>query len=172
MAEQSTFEAFLRDHATSLLRTSYLLTGDVGAAEDLLQETMAGLYPKWERVDGAQAPMAYVRRCLMNEYLNARRRRVVSLVDYDVTEASDPAPDVADEVADHDETMHLLATLNGRQRAAVVLRYFHGLTDKEIAGALDCRESTVRSLIHRALAAMRTTLADQAPTTAIRRRAV
>lgn len=172
MAEQSTFEAFLRDHATSLLRTSYLLTGDVGAAEDLLQETMTVLYPKWDRVDGAQAPMAYVRRCLLNEYLNARRRRVVQLVDYDVADASDPAPDVADTVADHDATMRLLTELGDRQRAAVVLRYFLALSDREIATALGCREGTVRSLISRALVAMRAAQDREAPAAANRKRAV
>lgn len=153
---ESAFEVFVRDHATSLLRTSFLLTGDMSAAEDLLQETLTHLYPNWERVRSAQAPVAYVRRCLTNGYLNARRRRVVQLVDYyDAWDPGNTAPDAAEVVAARDETTRLLRLLNQRQRAAVVMRYFHGLDDAEIADALECREVSVRSLISRGLAAMR-----------------
>jgi RNA polymerase sigma-70 factor (sigma-E family) len=155
--EERSFDAFVRDHATSLLRTGFLLTGDISAAEDLLQETLAHLYPSWDRVISAQAPVAYVRRSLTNGYLNARRRRVVQLVDYDASAASQPVPDAADVVADRDETMRLLRLVNDRQRAALVMRYYHGLDDAEIAGVLDCREVSVRSLISRGLATMRST---------------
>jgi RNA polymerase sigma factor (sigma-70 family) len=48
-----------------------------------------------------------------------------------------------------------LAGLPRKQRAAVVLRYYAGLPDAEIAVQLGCREPTVRSQIHRALAALR-----------------
>jgi RNA polymerase sigma-70 factor (sigma-E family) len=152
----SSFEAFVREHSTSLLRTSYLLTGEVAAAEDLLQDAFVRLYPNWGRVTGARAPMAYVRRCLLNEYLNARRRGGVQIVDVDVAEDADPAPDLVDGVAARDETTRLLAVLSERQRAAVVLRYYHALDDTEIAETLGCRRATVRSLVSRALLAMRT----------------
>lgn len=149
------FEAFVREHATSLLRTSFLLTGNAASAEDLLQETLTRLYPKWSRVADADAPVAYVRRCLTNEYLGARRRRTVSIVGYAVTDDVEPVPDVGDEVASRDETMRMLGVLSERQRAAVVLRYFHGMGDIDIAGLLGCRQATVRSLISRGLLAMR-----------------
>lgn len=151
----SSFEAFVREHSTNLLRTSFLLTGDRGSAEDLLQDVLTRLYPNWDRVDTAQAPMAYVRRCLLNEYLNSRRRRSVPLADFDVRDHAGSVPDLVDGLADRDETTRLLARLNERQRAAVVLRYFHSLSDSEIAATLGCRETTVRSLLHRALLSMR-----------------
>jgi RNA polymerase sigma factor (sigma-70 family) len=49
----------------------------------------------------------------------------------------------------------MLATLNERQRAAIVLRYFHDLSDEQIADSLGCRVGTVRSAISRGLAALR-----------------
>jgi RNA polymerase sigma-70 factor (sigma-E family) len=151
----SSFEVFVREHSTSLLRTSFLLTGDRVSAEDLLQDALTRLYPNWSRVEAAAAPVAYVRRCVLNEYLNSRRRRTVQLVDFDVRDHGASLPDLVEALADRDETTQLLRRLNDRQRAAVVLRYFHSLSDTEIAGILACRESTVRSLLHRALLSMR-----------------
>jgi RNA polymerase sigma factor (sigma-70 family) len=63
---------------------------------------------------------------------------------------------VAVVVADRRLLWQLLLTLPERQRAALVLRYFHDLPDAEIARALGCREVTVRSLISRGLATLRT----------------
>jgi RNA polymerase sigma factor (sigma-70 family) len=56
-----------------------------------------------------------------------------------------------------------LAGLPRKQRAAVVLRYYAGLTDREIAAQLGCREPTVRSQIHRALTVLRIDLTSAAP---------
>jgi RNA polymerase sigma factor (sigma-70 family) len=67
-------------------------------------------------------------------------------------------PDVAaGRIADRDEIWTLLRQLPERQRAALVLRYFHDLPDEDIASTLDCRVGTVRSLISRGLAALRAT---------------
>lgn len=150
------FERFVREHATNLLRTSFLLTGDRASAEDLLQETLTKLYPKWSRVLAAEAPVAYVRRCLTNEFLGARRRRTITLVGYVTDEQPDYLPDVGDEIANRDTTMRMLRALSERQRAAIVLRYFHDMDDAEIAELLSCRQATVRSLVSRGLLAMRT----------------
>src|SRR4051794_21728172 len=151
----TSFEAFLREHSTSLLRTGYLLTGDLSAAEDLLSDVLVRLYPKWERVAAAEAPVAYVRRSLLNEYLNARRRRSVQLVDIDVDHGAATTRDVVEGIAARDEATRLLTVLSERQRAAIVLRYFHDLDDNQIADTLGCRRATVRSLVSRALIAMR-----------------
>jgi len=151
----SLFETFVREQSTGLLQTSFLLTGDLASAEDLLQETLTRLYPNWSRVDGADTPVAYVRRCLLNEYLNSRRRPTLPVIDFALRNRPGPESDLEDTVADHDQTTRLLRRLNERQRAAVVLRYFHALSDTEIATMLGCREPTVRSLLRRALLAMR-----------------
>ena len=149
------FPAFVRAHTAALLRTAYLLTGSSSAAEELVQDTLVRLYPKWHRVAAADAPLAYVRRSLTNGYLNSRRRasrREVSVED---------VPDRADEwraddrFADRDEIWAMLHTLPDRQRAALVLRYFADLPDAAVAEALGCRPATVRSLVSRGLAALR-----------------
>jgi RNA polymerase sigma factor (sigma-70 family) len=63
--------------------------------------------------------------------------------------------DGADERAERDAMIQRLASLPRKQRAAVVLRYYAGLPDAEIATQLGCRVGTVRSQISRALATLR-----------------
>jgi RNA polymerase sigma-70 factor (sigma-E family) len=164
------FAAFVRAHTSGLLRTAYLLTGSAAAAEDLVQDTFVRLYPKWHRVEAAEAPLAYVRRSMTNGFLNEKRRASSR----DVT--TDSVPDrVADydayaQLVDRDQVQALLARLPARQRAALVLRYFGDLPDDEIAEALDCRLGTVRSLVSRGLATLREHGVGEGPATTPERR--
>src|SRR5580693_7459146 len=73
-ASGQAFAAFVRAHTATLLRTAYLLTGSSSAAEELVQDTLVRLYPKWDKVEQADAPIAYVRRATVNGFLNGRRR--------------------------------------------------------------------------------------------------
>jgi RNA polymerase sigma-70 factor (sigma-E family) len=157
------FGSFVRAHTAALLRTAYLLTGSVAAAEDLVQDTLVHLYPRWHRVQAADRPLAYVRRALTNGWLNEQRRARSRDI---VTDAPPERPQLrsaTDDLADRDHVWALLRTLGERQRAALVLRYYDGLDDAEIAAALDCRPGTVRSLLSRGLATLRADLADHDP---------
>lgn len=162
MDVQLGFAEFVRANTAALLRTGYLLTGNSGAAEELVQDTLVRLYPKWDKVQAADQPLAYVRRSVTNAYINERRKASAHELRFDLL------PDRADEhdrtgvVADRDELWPLLQSLPPRQRAALVLRYFHDQSDDQIAAALDCRTGTVRSLISRGLTTMRQS-ADGAP---------
>jgi RNA polymerase sigma-70 factor (sigma-E family) len=156
------FSEFVRANTAALLRTGYLLTGNAGAAEELVQDTLVRLYPKWHRVQAAELPLAYVRRSLANAYINDRRRPVNHDLRFDVLPERADEHDATSFIADRDELWPLLHALPARQRAALVLRYFHDLSDDQIAAALDCRNGTVRSLISRGLATMREA-ADEAP---------
>lgn len=155
MAVGLDFTRFVREHTADLLRTGYLLTGDGSAAEELVQDTLVRLYPKWHLVEAAEVPLAYVRRSLANGFVNHTRRasRREFAVEY-LPEGIDDV-DGAGRFDDRDELWTLLRTLPERQRTALVLRYFHDLPDDDIAAALGCREGTVRSLISRGLAALR-----------------
>jgi len=155
MQDTDAFTSFVREHTSALLGTAYLLTGDAVAAEELVQRTLVHLYPKWDKVTAAEAPLAYVRRSVINGFVNERRSPASR--EYAVATVPDVGvPDTAvGRLADRDEIWTLLRGLPERQRAALVLRYFHDLPDAEIADALHCRAGTVRSLISRGLAAMR-----------------
>lgn len=155
MRDEKAFAEFVRTHSRSLYGTAYLLTGTPHAAEDLLQETLTALFPKWDKVVTAEKPLAYVRRALTNRFVSDTRRP--SSRDVAVWELPDePAPnDTAAMVTDRRMLWELLLTLPEKQRAALVLRYFHDLPDAEIAAALGTKDATVRSLMSRGIASMR-----------------
>jgi RNA polymerase sigma-70 factor (sigma-E family) len=153
--DDAVFAAFVHAYSGALFKTAFLLTGGAGDAEELLQETLARLYAKWWKVAAADNPLAYVRRALANAFVSQRRRprsQDVSLSQ--LLEAVDER-DPYGVVADRDLLWRLLGALSARQRAAVVLRYFHDLSDVEIAAVLGCRVTTARSLISRGMAVMR-----------------
>lgn len=155
MGDDVEFSTFVRTHSTALLRSAYLLTGDRQAAEELLQDTFARLYPQWSRVSQAEVPIAYVRRSLTNNFLNGRRRRSAS----DLLFADPPErgydPDLAARLSDRDLVRNLLDSLPPKQRAVLVLRFFDDLSDAQIAADVGCRAATVRSIVSRGLQTLR-----------------
>lgn len=155
MLREAGFAGFVRENTPALLRTAYLLTGNQQQAEELVQDTLVRLYPKWDRVEAADVPLAYVRRSLSNAYINQMRRGSArELAFEDVPERSDPH-DALSQLADRDQIWAGLNRLSQRQRAALVLRFFEDLSDEQTAAALGCRVGTVRSLISRGLAVLR-----------------
>jgi RNA polymerase sigma-70 factor (sigma-E family) len=156
MSDDLAFEAFVREHTPTLYRTAFLLTGNRYEAEELLQDTLARLYPKWERVMAADKPIAYVQRSVGNRAVSRWRApdaRVESR--WELPERWDGS-DVGETVAVSRTVWQLLGTLSAKQRAALVLRYFYDLPEGDVAAALSCRPTSVRSLVSRGIAAMRT----------------
>ncbi len=155
MAGTCEFTDFVRTQTGALLRTAYLLTGSASGAEELVQDTLVRLYPKWHRVEVAEYPLAYVRRALTNGFINQRRRRASTEILVDQPPERFDVSDPPGRYDDRDELWRRLLQVPERQRAALVLRYFEDLPDEEIATALGARPGTVRSLISRGLVALR-----------------
>jgi len=149
------FEQFVKAHATELLKSATLLAAGRQRGEELLQDTLTHLYPRWESVARADQPLAYVRRTMVNRLISHNRlprNREISLAYLPERQSGH---DPADAVVNRHALWQMLAELPERQRAAVVLRYFNDLPDNQIAEAIGCREVTVRSLVSRALAELR-----------------
>jgi RNA polymerase sigma-70 factor (sigma-E family) len=149
------FEEFVAERLDGLLRYATVLTNDPHLAQDIVQDVLLRAQQRWAGID---APPAYVRRMITNEYLSWRRRTVRRMVpsSHDVLDALGPPE--ADPSAAYDERdamLGLLETLPRKQRAAIVLRYYENYSDAEIAAVLRCGTSTVRSQISRALATLR-----------------
>lgn len=138
-----------------------VLTCRTWLAEDLVSDVLGRAFERWERISAMEEPNAYVRRMIVNEYLSWRRMlsRTFPRAEVEPQVISDGA----DERAERDAMINRLAGLPRKQRAAVVLRYYAGLSDREIATQLGCREPTVRSQIHRALTVLRIDLTATAP---------
>ncbi|GAB2568441.1 SigE family RNA polymerase sigma factor [Kribbella endophytica] len=154
------FDAWVSHRGAGLLRFAYLITRDRGRAEEAVQDALIAAYPRWSRI-GAD-PDAYVRRCIVNADISRWRRffRRETPVDDPSALAGDVGDDHAASYADADAVWRLCASLPTRQRAAVVLRYYEGLPDADIAEILGCTAATVRSQIHRALSSLRATLKE------------
>src|ERR1700712_2924272 len=121
MDSDERFTAFVREHTQALLKTAYLLTRNSGDAEELVQDTLAWLYPRWPQVELAEYQLAYVRKAVVNRYLAGRRRMSATEVhlDPDRQRATDRRV-VADRTAEVDERIALwsqLGELSERQRA-------------------------------------------------------
>ena len=168
MEAPAPFTRFVSEHGDSLFRTAMLLTGRFDEAEDLLQDTLVRLYPKWAQVAAAQVPVAYVRRALINGFLSNRRRAASrDLPTWELPDQAD-SYDMAAVVVERDALLAMLAVLPARQRAALVLRFLHDMPDAEIGAVLSCRPGAVRTLVSRALSTLRkdTTGGDSATASA------
>jgi RNA polymerase sigma-70 factor (ECF subfamily) len=151
------FAEFVGLRSAALLRTAYLLTGDAGKAEDLLQTALTKTYVAWDHIRDSGAVEAYVRRVLATSAASAWRRR------WRVERPTEVLPDrpVADDgPEDHVLLWSLVKELPSRQRAVLVLRFYEDLSEAEIAEVLGVARGTVKSHAARGLAALRDRLAD------------
>ncbi|GHH63100.1 RNA polymerase sigma24 factor [Lentzea cavernae] len=155
------FTEYVARQRPALMRFATVLSCRTWLAEELVSDVLGRAFERWERISEMAEPHAYVRRMVVNEYLSWRRRLTRTSPRAEVEPMA--VSDGADERAERDEMIHRLAGLPRKQRAAVVLRYYAGLSDKEIAVQLGCREPTVRSQIHRALNALRIDLTASSP---------
>ncbi|OKI26944.1 hypothetical protein A6A25_06765 [Saccharothrix sp. CB00851] len=151
------FGEYVVGRRPALMRFATVLTCQTWLAEDIVSDVLGRAYERWDRISGMAEPHAYVRRMVVNEYLSWRRRLARTSPRAEV-EPDAPFSDGADERAQRDALIRRLARLPRRQRAAVVLRYYAGLSDAEISAELGCRVTTVRSQISRALATLRVDL--------------
>lgn len=147
------FARFVADRSPRLLRVAWLLTGDAGRAEDLLQTALAIVWPKWRRIVEGGNPEAYVRRVLVTKFLSWQRRHWR----FEVPTGSLPDRTTPDHngTADRDAIRRALAGLSRQQRAVVALRYVEDLSVAETTTVLGCSQATVRVQAGRALAALR-----------------
>jgi len=149
------FTEFYLAHAPGLLRTAWLLTGDAVRAEELVQAVCVRAYSRWSHIRRGDA-LAYVRRMLVNARIDGwRANRREHLVPAPPERG---VPDAALTSVDHrDELRRALLDLSPRQRQVIALRYFHGLSNEEIARDLAISTGTVKSTLSRGLAQLRST---------------
>ncbi|MDT0265311.1 SigE family RNA polymerase sigma factor [Streptomyces sp. DSM 44915] len=154
-ATEAEFTAYVRERRASLYATAYHLTGDRFEAEDLLQSALLSTYRAWDRISDKAAVGGYLRRTMTNLHISAWRRR--KLNEYP-TEELPEAPGEQDTMRGTELRTVLwqaLARLPEQQRTMLVLRYYEGQTDPEIAATLNISVGTVKSSIWRTLRRLR-----------------
>jgi RNA polymerase sigma-70 factor (sigma-E family) len=148
----------------SLYRTAYLLVGDHGLAEDLVQTALAKTYAAWPKVRQVEAAPGYARATLVNTASSWFRKR-----SWRNELPAEQLPDTGQSHRDPTDRPAVVAALGAlapRQRAVIVLRYFEDLSVAETARVLGCSEGTVKSQTYDALAVLRVQLGDTViPTT-------
>ena len=128
------------------------MVGDAPTAEDLAAEALARAYARWPKVKGLAHRDAWVLRVASNLAVDTVRRRARRRVEG--AESYQATPD------DRLVLKAALRRLPARQREVVVLRHFSDLSEQEVADVLGITVGSVKTHNHRALAALRTQLAD------------
>jgi len=160
--ESGGFAEFATSRHGALYRYAYLLAGERGLAEDLVQEALTKTYVAWKRLKDSANAEAYTRKVITNTAISWWRRK-----SWNAEQPRDDVPELAAARHDEDVTARVwlweeLQTLPPRQRAALVLRYYEDLTEPETARVLGCTVGTVKSQTSHALKKLRARLGPDA----------
>lgn len=135
------FEAFYERHFEHQVRRAALMLGSIELAHDLVQDVFMRLLERWDRV---RNPEHYLSRSVLNACRdNYRRKRTATraltlLRAEQACELQEPLDDA-------------LATLPFNQRAAIVLKFYEGLTVSQIADRMRCPTGSIGPWISRGL---------------------
>jgi RNA polymerase sigma-70 factor (sigma-E family) len=149
-------------HAVGMIRLAMVMLGDRAAAEDVVQDAFCALYRRFGSLDRPDRALAYVRSSVLNgcrSELRSRKRgarRAVSTLSRDVASPEDDVL-VGEE---HRQVLQALRLLPGRQREALILRFYLDLSEPEIARSMGISQGTVKSTTSRALVALASLLGE------------
>jgi RNA polymerase sigma-70 factor (sigma-E family) len=156
------FDAVVRERYDQLLRLAWLLTSDRHEAEDAVAEALAKSLRRWDATSIAN-PAAYLRRAVINEVNSSLRRLRTRRTHRARRRGDDRGQRPADQhVVDADAVATALARLPAKQRTAVALRFYEGLSQAETAAAMGCSVGAAKSNCARGLKALRTELEGKA----------
>jgi RNA polymerase sigma-70 factor (sigma-E family) len=150
--------ALYQAHAVGMIRIALLMLGDRPAAEDVVQEAFFGLFRRWHGLNDPGKAEAYIRSAVLNGCRDAVRRRdrrtrrdQVAVFDLLEPMSAEAAALISE---DRRRILAGLRRLPGRQRAALVCRYYLELSEEETASAMGVSRGTVKSTTSRAIAAL------------------
>jgi RNA polymerase sigma-70 factor (ECF subfamily) len=152
-AEDRDFAEFYASSFSRLVGQVFLVTGDLGDAEDLVQEAMARASARWGRLRAYDLPEAWVRRVAMNLAADRRRRsrrRLAAMVRL----AAMPATEAVELPIEERRIVAALGTLPLSQRQVLVLHHLADLPVAEVAQTLRVPVGTVKSRLKRARRAL------------------
>jgi len=160
---QEAFTSIVEMYQNPVHNLCYRMLGNSQAAEDAAQETFWRAYNNLNRYDRERPFATWLLSIAAHYCIDQQRRKRLPTVDLDEIiefNAEDPAPNPERAMLDtefSEEIQKQLAGLNENDRAVLVLRYFHELSEDEICQALSITKSAVKSRLHRA----RQHMADQ-----------
>ena len=149
-----------QSHWRSMVRLAVLLVDDVASAEDVVQDAFVALHRHSDGLRDPNAAVGYLRASVVNLSRSVIRRRQVARRHLKVAEpeATPGADDYAVLNEEHRETLAAVRKLPQRQREVLVLRYWSGLSEREIASALGISPGSVKSSASRGMATLQQVL--------------
>jgi RNA polymerase sigma-70 factor (sigma-E family) len=156
-----------REHHGELVRLALLMVGDLATAEDVVQDVYASLHKRSLSRAADDAPLPYVRSAVLNGCRSVLRRRGIARragALHQVQQRGETGASAESEVIlseDRRAVLVALARLPRRRREVLVLRYYLGLSEAEIAAVLGVSPGTVKSTAARALAALARDLGER-----------
>jgi RNA polymerase sigma-70 factor (sigma-E family) len=155
----ASFAEYVAARSVALQRAAYLMVGDAGLAEDLVQEALIKTYVAWPRLRDPASLEAYTRRVITTTAITwSRRRAWTERVAERAVDAA--APEARDGVEERIWLWQQLLRLPARQRVAIVLRYYEDLSEPATAEAMKCAVGTVKSQVAAGLAKLREWVGD------------
>ena len=151
------FDTFVLTHGKTLVRCAYLIVGDTGAAQDVVQIALVKVARRWKVVVANGHPLPYARAAVVHTAISWRRRKWHGEVPNGAL-PDHAAADPMSAVDNRDRLRRALAGLPRRPRAAVVLRHYLDLDEAATAAALGCSIGTVKSQTAKGLARLRASL--------------
>ncbi len=148
-------------HWVRLVRLATLLQGDEAVAEEVVQDAFVALHRRWRRLREPAAAVGYLRTSVVHGCRSIQRRRgVVARHPEEPPGHAPSAEQVAVGGAAADAVVDALRDLPQRQREALVLRYYGGYSESEIASAMKISNGAVKSHASRGLAGLRAAMTD------------
>lgn len=154
VGEEEEMTRFVADQFSRLVNALDLYVGSVQVAEELAQEALLRACTSWDRVRVLESPGGWTYRVAINLATSHLRRRQAEARARRRLGNSSPGHDAIDS-ADRIAVRDAVLALPDQQRAAVIARYFLGMTAVEYAAALGSTPEAVRTATSRAVAALR-----------------
>ena len=149
-------------HYRALVRMAVLLVRDVPTAEDVVQDSFVAVHDGWQRLRNAESALAYLRHAVLNRSRSVLRHRAVVDKHLPNPPPDNPSAEYGALVRlERSAVVEALRKLPGRQREAIVLRYYADFSEAEVAAAMGISCGAVKSHTARAMAALRADLEQQ-----------
>jgi RNA polymerase sigma-70 factor (sigma-E family) len=145
-----------------LVRMSAMLLGDIGTAEEVVQESFIAVHAAWRRLRDIDKAVPYLRRSVLNRSRSILRHRMVVGRHAPAREPDMPSAEQgAITQLERSAVIEALRSLPARQREALVLKFYLELTEEEVAAVMKISTGAVKSHTARGKAALRTVLGPQ-----------
>jgi RNA polymerase sigma-70 factor (sigma-E family) len=160
-ADRAVIELYSQ-HYRALVRLAALLVRDTPTAEEVVQDSFVAMHGGWQRLRDTEKALAYLRQAVVNRARSVLRHRTV--VDRNMQKAPPDMPSAehgALVLLERHAVVAALRDLPGRQREAIVLRYYADLSEAEIATAMGISRGAVKSHTARGMSALRAALEQE-----------